>query len=151
MAVTTNIQSFAGDVDITSNLAVNTNDLFVNSLTGRVGIGSTVPSYDLDVDGDIYSTGNITAFSDLRGKDNITRIEDALDKLSTLSGYTYNLKTSGERSTGLIAQEVLKILPEAVVGSEETNYALSYGNMMGLVVEAIKDLKREIEEIKNSQ
>ena len=49
-----------------------------------------------------------------------------------------------KRYTGLIAQEVLPVLPEAVTGSEDTNYALAYGNMMGLIVEAIKELKQKI-------
>lgn len=133
----TNVQSFSGDVFVISKLAV--------------GTGTPSTSNKLHVEGAMYATGDITAFSDKRGKENITRIENALDKISKLCGYTYNLKSSGKRSTGLIAQEVLEVLPEAVAGSEETNYALSYGNMMGLVVEAIKDLKSEIEEIKNSQ
>lgn len=133
----TNVQAFSGNVFITSQLTV--------------GPGSPTSTSNLHVNGSMYTTDDITAFSDKRGKENIERIENALDKISKLCGYTYNLKSSGKRSTGLIAQEVLEVLPEAVAGSEETNYALSYGNMMGLVVEAIKDLKREIEEIKNSQ
>lgn len=133
----TNVQAFSGNVFVDSHLFVGTNSPSTNN--------------KLHVEGALYATDDITAFSDKRGKENIDRIENALDKISKLCGYTYNLKSSGKRSTGLIAQEVLEVLPEAVAGSEETNYALSYGNMMGLVVEAIKDLKREIEEIKNSQ
>ena len=110
--------------------------------TGDVGIGTTTPGYELHVVGDIYSTGNITAYSDKRAKENIEKIENALDKVCTLGGYTYTMK--GQKYTGLIAQEVLEVLPEAVTGSEETNYALAYGNMMGLIVEAIKELKQKI-------
>ena len=109
---------------------------------GNVGIGDTNPGYKLHVVGDIYSTGNITAYSDKRAKENIEKIENALDKVCTLGGYTYTMK--GQKYTGLIAQEVLEVLPEAVTGSEETNYALAYGNMMGLIVEAIKELKEKI-------
>jgi hypothetical protein len=116
--------------------------LVVDTPTGNVGIGTTTPGYDLDVAGDIYSTGNITAYSDKRAKENIEKIENALDKVCTLGGYTYTMK--GQKYTGLIAQEVLEVLPEAVTGSEETNYALAYGNMMGLIVEAIKELKQKI-------
>ena len=110
--------------------------------TGNVGIGTDAPGYKLHVVGDIYSTGNITAYSDKRAKENIEKIENALDKVCTLGGYTYTMK--GQKYTGLIAQEVLEVLPEAVTGSEETNYALAYGNMMGLIVEAIKELKEKI-------
>jgi hypothetical protein len=129
-------------IDPDGNVAVDTNTFFVDSVNDRVGIGTTTPGYDLDVAGDIYSTGNITAYSDKRAKENIEKIENALDKVCTLGGYTYTMK--GQKYTGLIAQEVLEVLPEAVTGSEETNYALAYGNMMGLIVEAIKELKQKI-------
>ena len=109
---------------------------------GNVGIGTDNPTSNLHVVGDIYSTGNVTAYSDKRAKENIEKIENALDKVCTLGGYTYTMK--GQKYTGLIAQEVLEVLPEAVTGSEETNYALAYGNMMGLIVEAIKELKEKI-------
>ena len=111
----------------------------------KVGGGQTdtgAASYPLHVIGDIYATGNIIAYSDKRAKKDINKIENALDKIGQLNGYTYTM--NDKRYTGLIAQEVLEVLPEAVIGSEETNYALAYGNMMGLIVEAIKELKEKI-------
>jgi hypothetical protein len=50
----------------------------------------------------------------------------------------------GKRRTGLVAQEVLEVLPEAVVGSEENGYGLAYGDTIGLLVEAIKELNKRI-------
>ena len=50
-----------------------------------------------------------------------------------------------------MAQEVLEVLPEVVSGSEETTYSLAYGNMVGLLVEAIKELKSEINQLKSSK
>src|SRR5210317_339408 len=131
------------DSAITSNLEVGTSNLFVDTQTGRVGVGTTTPSYPLHVIGNIYGTGNITAYSDKRAKSDIVKIENALDKIDQLNGYTYTM--NNERYTGLIAQEVLPVLPEAVVGSEETSYAIAYGNMMGLVIEAIKELRKRTE------
>ena len=131
------------DSAITSNLEVGTSNLFVDTQTGRVGVRTTTPSYPLHVIGDIYGTGNITAYSDKRAKSDIVKIENALDKIDQLNGYTYTM--NDERYTGLIAQEVLPVLPEAVVGSEETSYAIAYGNMMGLVIEAIKELRKRTE------
>src|SRR6056300_323767 len=131
------------DSAITSNLEVGTSNLFVDTQTGRVGVGTTTPSYPLHVIGNIYGTGNITAYSDKRAKSDIMKIENALDKIDQLNGYTYTM--NNERYTGLIAQEVLPVLPEAVVGSEETSYAIAYGNMMGLVIEAIKELRKRTE------
>jgi hypothetical protein len=135
------------DSAITSNLEVGTSNLFVDTQTGRVGVRTTTPSYPLHVIGDIYGTGNITAYSDKRAKSDIVKIENALDKIDQLNGYTYTM--NDERYTGLIAQEVLPVLPEAVVGSEETSYAIAYGNMMGLVIEAIKELNCKVEKLEN--
>jgi hypothetical protein len=105
-------------------------------------VRGTLRSDGLTVGGDIYATGNITGYSDRRAKSDIEKIENALEKIEQLNGYTFTMK--GKRYTGLIAQEILPILPEAVTGSEETNYAVAYDNMMGLIVEAIKELKQKI-------
>jgi hypothetical protein len=108
----------------------------------QLDVRGTLRSDGLTVGGDIYATGNITGYSDRRAKSDIEKIENALEKIEQLNGYTFTMK--GKRYTGLIAQEILPILPEAVTGSEETNYAVAYGNMMGLIVEAIKELKQKI-------
>ena len=112
---------------------------------GNVGIGgdaSATATTKLHVYGDIYATGDVTASSDRRLKTDIKHIENALDKVCSLGGYTYVM--NDKPSSGLIAQEVLEVLPEVVHGSEETNYSLAYGNIIGLLVEAIKELKEKI-------
>ena len=129
-------------------------DAMTFNSSGNVGINATSPTYRLHVGGDIYATGNITAYSDRRAKSNIEKIENPLEKINKISGYTYTMKTEDDidkRYTGLIAQEVLEILPEAVMGSEESQYSLAYGNMVGILVEAIKELKMEIDELKRSK
>lgn len=124
-----------------SSLWTNTgNDIYYNS--GNVGIGEDNPNYKLHVAGDIYATGDVTASSDRRLKTDIKRIEGALDKVCAIGGYTYVM--NDKPSTGLIAQEVREVLPEVVHGSEETSYSLAYGNVIGLLVEAIKELKEKI-------
>ena len=108
--------------------------------SGHVGIGGAADANnELKVTGSILATGDIVAFSDRRLKSKIERIEGALDKVCALGGYTFMM--NDKPSTGLIAQEVLEVLPEAVHGSEETQYSLAYGNMIGLLVEAIKELR----------
>lgn len=97
--------------------------------------------------GEIISSGDITAFSDIRLKTNIEKIENALDKVCQLSGYTYDM--NNKRSTGVIAQEVEKVLPEVVQDREDGYKTVAYGNMIGLLIEAIKELKEEIKVIKN--
>jgi hypothetical protein len=136
------IQANNGNCVVSSR---STTPLLLNpSSGGNVGIGTMSPGYKLHVNGDIYATGNITAYSDKRAKSDIQKIENALDKLEQLNGYTFTM--NDKRYTGVIAQEVLPVLPEAVTGSEETNYAVAYGNMMGLIIEAIKELKKKIEQ-----
>jgi hypothetical protein len=131
----------------TGSATFDTDALVVDGANNRVGVGVTVPAYPLHVSGDIYSTGNVTAYSDKRVKTDIELISGAVAKVMSLNGYTYTRIDTGERQTGLIAQEVLAVMPEAVVGSEEEHYAVAYGNLVGLLVEAVKDLQRQIYEL----
>jgi Chaperone of endosialidase len=112
---------------------------------GKIGIATNSPSYDLHVVGTIYATGDIIGFSDKRLKSNITIIDSALSKIHKLNGYTFNLQDDEKTHTGLIAQEVLEVLPEAVHQEKKADgtdgyYSLAYGNMAGLFVEAIKEI-----------
>jgi len=114
---------------------------------------STSSSYGLyEQGGGIYSTGNITAYSDRRSKENIVTIENALDKVMHMRGVFYN-KIDDEtktRQVGVIAQEMQEVCPEAVTYAEDIDhYGVSYGNLVGVLIEAIKELKSEIEELKN--
>jgi len=101
--------------------------------------------------GSIVAEGDITAYgsaSDIRLKENIEIIPNALHKVSQLNGYTFNYKDKPEvHATGLIAQEVEKVLPGVVYDVEsdgESYKALRYGNTVGLLVEAIKELQDRI-------
>ena len=115
--------------------------------SGNVGIGGDDAGQKLKVHGNILATGNVTAYSDRRLKSDIVKIKDALNKIDKLNGYTYVM--NDERSTGLIAQEVLEVIPEVVHGSEETTYSLAYGNMAGIIIEAIKELREKVLELEN--
>ena len=117
------------------------NDLWYVLNSGGAGIIYT------DQSGNFQANGNITAYSDERLKADITPIENALAKVMSLGGYTYTRTDINQRQTGVLAQEVLKVLPEAVGGSEETNYTVAYGNMIGLLIEAIKEQQAQIDEL----
>lgn len=106
----------------------------------------------LDSSGNLVASGNITAYgspSDLKLKENIEVIDNALDKVKQLKGITYDLKSDGNRLTGLIAQDLEKVLPEAVYTAkdleDEEHLAIRYGNTVGLLVEAIKEQQEQIE------
>jgi hypothetical protein len=117
---------------------------------GSVGIKTPTPSYALDVLGTIRATGDVIAFSDARVKDNVETITDALNKVKSLRGVSYTRNDSEDKSLkiGIIAQEVLKVLPEVVQQDSEGNYSVAYGNMVGLLIEAIKEQQQQIEELK---
>lgn len=97
-------------------------------------------------------TGTVTApdfnsTSDIRFKSDIEKIDGALDKVSLINGYTFTMNETEKRSTGVIAQEVEKVLPEAVGGTDD-HKTVAYGNMIGLLIEAIKEQQKQIEELK---
>lgn len=101
--------------------------------------------------GNLTVSGDITAFgtlSDIAVKENISLIEDPLEKITKISGYTFNYKdTPNTRMTGVIAQEVQKVLPE-VVYRQGDKLAVRYNNMVGLLIEAIKELREEVRILK---
>jgi hypothetical protein len=95
--------------------------------------------------GNFTAVGDVAAYSDSRLKYNVNKIEKALDKVSKLNGVTfYKYTDPANRSTGLIAQEVQEVLPEAVRVDEDGFLTVSYGNLVGLLVEAIKELSGAI-------
>ena len=105
-------------------------------------------SSTLHADGAITSNADITAFnsaSDRKLKENIERIDNALDKVGALAGYTFNYKGREEKMSGLMADEVSEVLPEVVYEFDGENKAIRYGNMMGLIVEAINELRVDVE------
>ena len=108
---------------------------------------------DFEVTGNLLATQDVIAFgtvSDLRKKTEISTIENALEKVSTLRGINFTYRESGLKSTGLIAQDLQKVLPEAVFETDDKGHlGVRYAITVGLLVEAIKELKSEIEELKS--
>lgn len=103
-------------------------------------------SLTVDHSGNMTAEGNVTAYSDIRLKTDLTKISNALAKVNQLNGYTYTRIDSGERQTGVVAQEVQAVLPEAVIDGGE-HLAVAYGNMVGLLIEAVKELTARVEKL----
>ena len=116
---------------------------------GNIGINDPTPSYKLDVNGTIRATGDIIAFSDVRVKENIKTIKSSLDKVSKLRGVEFNKIGEDEKSIGVIAQEIEKVIPEVVKTDDEGMKSVAYGNISGLLIEAIKELKAEVDLLKS--
>ncbi len=113
-----------------------------------VGIGYSNPAYKLAVNGQIYSSDDIVAFSDRRVKDNLQVIPNALSKVLALNGYTFNrtdLDNKDKRYAGVVAQEVNQVLPEVIHTDQAGFMSVAYGNMVSLMIEAIKDLNTKVD------
>lgn len=108
-----------------------------------IGNTGTVTTYTF---GDFISEGNVTAYSDESLKENIERIQNALEKVKSLEGVTYNRNDYPDkpRHMGLIAQCVEKVIPE-VIGEADGKLTVAYGNLIALVVEAIKEIDERLE------
>ena len=104
----------------------------------------------LDTLGNAVFRNNVTAYSDARLKTNVETITNALDTVSKMRGVTYERIDSGTKGVGVIAQEMKEVLPEVVMeaASDDEFMSVSYGNIVGVLIEAIKELKAEIEELK---
>lgn len=111
--------------------------------------GGTI-SGALTVTGQILSNADVVAYSDKRVKTNVVKIDDALNKVDQISGYTYDMQGldfKGKRQAGVIAQELLEVLPEAVVQDDNGMYAVRYTNIIPLLIEAVKEEKSKIESL----
>ena len=149
----TNVGHISLDSDnLTIKSLVSDKDMVFQGNDG--GSGITALTLDMSADGAATFNNDVTAFSDNRFKEDIETIPDGLSKVCKLRGVTYNridIENYGDRHMGVIAQEVEKIIPEVVKTdkSKEKIKSVAYGNMVGLLIEAIKDLKNEVDELKN--
>ena len=115
----------------------------------------------LEADGDLHADGDVIAFStttasDRRLKENIEVIPNALDKIQALNGVSFDWKKTGEKSAGVIAQEVQAVLPEAVkevtpLKGGDSHLSVNYHALTSILIESIKQLKAEIEELKGGK
>lgn len=106
----------------------------------------------IDGSNNLAVTGSVTAGSFLYSSDrslktNIQPLKDALAKVQQLNGVSFNWKSNGEKSLGFIAQDVEKVLPELVSGAEG-NKAVAYGNIVAVLVEAVKEQQKQIDDLK---
>ena len=149
------------------------NDAWISSADSRNRLyfttnGSTILKFDTnflvqnnsgttmlttDTSGNFTATGNVGAYSDLALKEDIYQIENALDKVKKLRGVHFTRKANNSKEIGVVANEVEKVVPELVDEHEDkelgTVKTMKYANTVGLLIEAVKDLSKQIEELKN--
>jgi hypothetical protein len=139
---------------------IDTTEGFLINNEGNVVIGadSDTPTleYKLTVEGDIKATGTILQSSDERLKENISHIDNALDRLNSIDGTIYNLKGIPGNKLGVIAQEVEKVVPEVVVSDRNRYLSVDYNGLVALLISAvneqnsiINDLEQRISALEN--
>lgn len=134
-----------------------------NVATWYRGTANTTPTYAaaMRIDtgsGDLLVTGNVTGYgtiSDIRMKENIIKLDGAMDKISAINGYYFNYKSdeTKARLIGVIAQEVEQVMPELVyefnqIDSDQMTKAVRYEHLTAVLVEAVKELKQQIKDLK---
>lgn len=128
----------------------------ITDSSGRVGINinesTDLPlTYELEVSGSIRASQGVFANSDERLKDNIDTIDGALERVEEIRGVSYNWTNKEDKQLGFIAQELKEVLPEVVEQDNKGFYTVNYSAVVPVLVEAIKELKAEIDELKNNK
>jgi len=160
-------QYVAGSLAVNGSSSATAGDITTNRAGGTTGVvyfgtsGGKYLYYDATnfqiQGGGLVVSGDVTAFSDIRVKKNIEIISDALNKVSAIRGVTFqrtDVADTERRHSGVIAQEVEEVLPEVVMMSDgDANgnpgmKTVAYGNMVGLLIEAIKELNAKVETLK---
>jgi hypothetical protein len=132
----------AGKVANSATTATNANTasaIVARDASGNFSAGTVTLS------GSLTASGDITAFSDERLKTNVHTISEALNLVLNLRGVTYDRIDTGKKSFGVIAQEIQSVVPELVMQSQSSEYlSVAYGNIVGILIEAIKELEQRI-------
>lgn len=121
-------------------------------VSGNIGIGTTNPTSRLTVVGDVLVSGVMTSTdynsaSDINLKENINPIINPIDKVLQINGVSFDWKDNGRSSMGVIAQEVERVLPELVNGTDSKT--VNYNGLIGLLIEVVKEQQKEINTLKD--
>jgi len=145
---TTTAATFSGaNVTFAGSVAGTTLDFSgAADIDGALEVGAITSVGNMAVTGTITASGDITAFSSEVLKDDIRTIDNALNKVADMRGVYFT--KDGEAGTGVIAEEVEAVLPEVVKDGKYKSVA--YGNIVGVLIEAVKELKEEVKSLKEN-
>jgi hypothetical protein len=156
-SISTGSISASGNVDVSGYIRINNaaNFLYLNDTNygqfslhcndGNVGFVGTGGSWisRTDNSGNFTATGDVTAYSDERLKENVHTIRDAVALVSRMRGVFYDRVDTGKAGVGVIAQEMQEILPQ-VVHQNDGTLSVAYGNIVGVLIEAVKELNERV-------
>ena len=115
-----------------------------------MGYTSDQGAYLLQVNGTIYASGDVIAYSDISVKTNVRNIDNALDRVLKSRGVLYDrIDTEDKDNIGFVAQELETEFPELVVTNNDGTKAVKYQNAVAVLFEAIKEQQKEIENLKD--
>jgi len=97
--------------------------------------------------GDFTAAGNVTAYSDARLKENVQTIRDAVSLVGRMRGVFYDRVDTGKAGVGVIAQEMQEIVPQVVIRNSDDTLSVAYGNLVGVLIEAVKELSARVEQL----
>ena len=124
-----------GSADVTGALGYTPANKAGESFTGSISVSGT-----------ITATGDITAYSDASLKTDVETISGALDLVRRIRGVRYSRLDSGQRGIGVIAQELQAALPELVAENDNGLLSVAYGNLVGVLIEAVKELAERLDQ-----
>jgi len=136
-------------------ISVNTSS--ISNGTSNVSVGTANGDVTVQTNGALCATfnasknlvvvGTVTAQSSIVLKDNVTTITDALSKVMNLRGVEFDYKASGKHQIGVVAEEVESVVP-CVVDETDGIKSVAYQNLVAVLIEAVKDLKKEIDQLR---
>ena len=146
--LTANIANFINVTDdTTSNVTVY--PIFANDTSGAITEQVSSTKLTFNPSTGLLTSTDYNSSSDMTLKQDITSINNPLDIISQLTGFGFTWKDSKQKAYGLSAQEVEKIIPDIVRDRPDGTKGINYMNLTAFLIEAIKDLKREIQELKS--
>jgi hypothetical protein len=141
--------TFSGDLHTYRTSAPATGVIYLDQTNAHYlyfdATNYNLPTGGLILGGTLTASGDVIAYSDRRIKKNISTVENALDKVKALRGVEFDRIEDDAHSVGLIAQEVQEVIPSVVRESPDGTLGVAYGNLVGVLVEAIKEQQKQIE------
>ena len=146
----TNIRSVGSVVPGSNTQLIFNNSGVLGASSGMTWNGTTLTATNLaattaiTAGGNITASGNVTAYSDRSLKRDIQTIEHALELVGKMRGVTFEMINTGQQGVGVVAQEVQEVVPQ-VVQNNNGILSVAYGNLVGVLIEAMKELAARVE------